>query len=187
MNRFLLLAITLSLSFQVYANIILAEVDKETAFYSDYEQHNQIGKIKKGEILEIISKAKAHSDDKNYWRFDLQVNKASIRVDYKGTAGYVDFFSLKSTRKENISFLRRFSNKVLLPVYYCDALYHQDINYLIKFDPFIKNYDKGIKYFFVDDRKQEWIFNYPINYSFCNDLYLQIGSRPGRYFFNCFI
>lgn len=166
---------------------IVVQVKDKTELFRDYEQGEKVLLLEKGSRVEILPKRKAHLYDSNYWRFDLQINNASILVKYGNTLGYVNFFDLESLTSANSLFFKKFSNKVLVPKYYCDSLYRLDLEIIKKVDPFSLKYDDGIKYLFIDDRNPEWYFNYPINYSFLNDCYLQISSIPGRYAFNAFI
>jgi hypothetical protein len=166
---------------------ITAKIIKETVIYSDYQQHEKIAVIQKDEYVQIENQVPAHKEDPNYWGFDLQLYDGSIRVKYKDIKGYVDFNNLESIDKVLVSTFHRFSNKVLVPVSYCDALYKLNSQSIEKEDPFILNYDKFIKYLFITDINKEWYYNYPINRSSANDIFFQITSRPIRYNFSGFV
>lgn len=59
--------------------------------------------------------------------------------------------------------------------------------YIEETDPFILAYDNRIKYLFITDIHKEWYYNYPINYSFANDVYFQFAAKPYRYNLSGFI
>jgi hypothetical protein len=171
----------------MYSEGLSAKVGIKTDVYQDYAQTCRILTAEKNECVMIETAAQAHSEDDSYWGFDILGDKSSIRVIYKGTQGYIDFHNLKSMHNDCAAILHAYTDKVLVPVSYCDVLYRQDIKYIEDTDPFVAKYEQYIKYNFVDDIHRQWYFNYPVNYSFCNDVCFQFGSVPSRYYLTGFI
>ncbi len=172
---------------RIYAEGIYARVKTKSDIYRDYPQTCRILTAAENECVMIETAEQAHSEDDSYWGFDILGDKSSIRVIYKGTPGYIDFHNLKSIHDDCADMLHAYTDKVLVPVNYCDVLYRQDIKYIEDRDPFVAKYEQYIKYNFVDDIHRQWYFNYPVNYSFCNDVCFQFSAVPARYYLTGFI
>jgi hypothetical protein len=155
--------------------------------FSDIDMTQKIATVEKGQSVVVIGSAEAHRQDPGYWGFDVQSHQGAVRVSYTTTQGYVDFLKLEAAKSTYTALLHSFSDKILVPVTYCQALAALDSTCIEQTDPFVLKYDQYIKYSFVDDIHQQWQYNYPINRSFANDLFFQFCSSGGRYIFSGFI
>jgi hypothetical protein len=187
MKRFVLSVIILISYFCIYSDDILVKTNKDTKIYMDYDQKNQIGIIQKNKTVRIEPESEAHDKDDNYWGFNLLMNEATIRVKYENIEGYINFDDLISSDNYCAKILHKFTTKILVPVSYCDSLYNMNLKYIEETDPFVLKYDERIKYLFITDVHKEWYFNYPVNYSFGNDIYFQFSAKPYRYNISGFI